>query len=95
MLPEIPTETLRLFAHYDQEALGTDEASDFVVLRLAEEGDRADLAWLVGRVGVARLTAVFERHGRRQLSARSRAFWQTVLDLEADAPSSGGDLWAP
>ena len=46
---------------------------------LLEDGDRADLAWLAGAVGVHELEAWFDRHAARRLSRRSRAFWAAAL----------------
>jgi hypothetical protein len=74
---ELPAGTLRLFAHDDPCAPGP--APDLVIARLLEDGDASDLAWLFGTVGEGRVGEWFAARGGRQLSARSRAFWQQVL----------------
>jgi hypothetical protein len=51
----------------------------YVLARLLEDGDRADLAWLCGRFSAADLAAWIERHGARRLSRRSLAFWAVTL----------------
>jgi hypothetical protein len=76
-----PASARRLFAHYDEAVLGKIDRS-FVVGRLLEEGERADLAWLLAQVGEQQLGAWATGPGTRQLSRRSRAFWSVVLDLE-------------
>jgi hypothetical protein len=52
----------------------------WVMARLLEDGDRADLAWLCGRLGEETLAAWLELHGARRLSRRSLAFWAVLLD---------------
>jgi len=62
--------------------------------RLLEDGDGADLAWLCETVPEAALADWLGRHGGRQLSRRSRAFWETVLDRRAGpAREARSDLW--
>ena len=79
----IPPATQRLFAHHPRSALETSDGGIFVALRLAEEGDRRDLRWLVERIGETELRRTLDRHGERQLSRRSLEFWRRVLDLAA------------
>ena len=89
-----PPTTRRLFAHYEPSALTERAALHFVVLRLAEEGDRDDLRWLVGRCGGERIADVLSRRGRRHLSRRSRAFWEVVFGLDVrGAGSSDSEPW--
>jgi hypothetical protein len=76
-----PTHALRLFPGHDE--TGLDPASPQVIARLFEDGDARDLAWLTGAVPEERLAAWLERHGGRQLSRRSRAFWEAVLGRPA------------
>jgi hypothetical protein len=70
-----------------------------VIARLLEDGDGADLAWLTETVAEDDLAAWLERHGGRQLSRRSRAFWEVVLATvpghSAGAASEAGDLLWP
>jgi hypothetical protein len=50
-----------------------------------EDGDAADLAWLLSTVREPVVADWFAQHGGRQLSKRSRAFWQVVLGRPADS----------
>lgn len=89
----LPTGALRLFPHHP-EPPDPDEHPDFVIERLLDEGDSADLAWLVGRFGEPRLRAWMAAHGVRRLSSRSRALWSLALGVEpAPAPPAAGELW--
>jgi hypothetical protein len=68
--------------------------SPWVIGRLLEDGDGADLAWLTESVPEADLAAWLERHGGRRLSRRSRAFWEVVLGRPAGpAAEAGAALW--
>lgn len=84
----LPAGARRLFPHYREEDL----TPDLLVARLLEDGGGDDLAWLVGVYGEERLAAWLVERGGRQLSARSRAFWQIVLGREAARPLAC-DLW--
>lgn len=80
------------------EALDPQAHAPFVIGRLLEDGDGADLAWLVRTYGRERLAAWLRTRGRRQLSRRSQAFWQILLETEAGPtePDSTGlahELW--
>ncbi|HYU33054.1 MAG TPA: hypothetical protein VEW48_12910 [Thermoanaerobaculia bacterium] len=89
---ERPAHALRLFPGHEES--GLDPASPQVIARLFEDGDARDLAWLTAAVPEARLAAWLGRHGGRQLSRRSRAFWETVLGRPASPPSGiGSALW--
>jgi hypothetical protein len=78
---EIPQETRRLFPGYTD----TDFTAGlpFLIARLLEDGDEADLRWLTRSVPETDLAAWLEQRGGRQLSIRSRAFWEAVLDRPA------------
>ncbi len=52
----------------------------YVLARLLEDGDRADLGWLCARLSADALAGWVERHGARRLSRRSLAFWAVTLD---------------
>ena len=89
---EIPPETRRLFPGYADADLA--EGLPFLIARLLEDGDEADLRWLTRNVPETELAAWLEQRGGRQLSVRSRAFWEAVLGR----PASGEvpirrDLW--
>jgi hypothetical protein len=90
----LPDGTRRLFAAYAEEDLAPELASSLLTARLLEDGDAADLAWLLGGTPEAEIAAWLARHGGRQLSARSRAFWEVVLGVEAGpVPPEAGSLW--
>jgi hypothetical protein len=62
--------------------------------RLLEDGDGADLTWLTAQIPEPEIAAWLARHGGRQLSRRSRAFWAAVLDILPGPPAPGSDaLW--
>ena len=85
----IPEETRRLFPGCD-----ADPGLPFLIARLLEDGDGADLRWLCRNVPESELAAWLESRGGRQLSVRSRAFWETVLDRPAGAEAPARkDLW--
>jgi hypothetical protein len=79
----LPAGARRLFPHYDEADLTLERARFPLIARLLEDGDAADLAWLLGAVGEAAVADWFARHGGRQLSRRSRAFWEIVLGQPA------------
>jgi hypothetical protein len=86
---EIPPETRRLFPGYD-----SNPGLPFLIARLLEDGDEADLRWLTRNVPEAELTTWLEQRGGRQLSVRSRAFWEAVLGRPAGGEASiRKDLW--
>ena len=78
---EIPQETRRLFPGYADADLAA--GLPFLIARLLEDGDQADLRWLTRNVPETDLAAWLEQRGGRQLSNRSRAFWEAVLDRPA------------
>ncbi len=95
---EVTAGALRLFPDYDPEALAAPEARPLLSARLLEDGDSADLSWLVRTVPEAELAAWLGRRGARQLSVRSRAFWELMLGVAAGGadPETAGtarELW--
>ncbi len=78
-----PAQTPRLFPLHSVGVLPgpAEPVSDFVIGRVLEEGEEADLRWLTQRVSEARLGEWLEQRGKRQLSRRSYLFWQRLLDL--------------
>lgn len=87
-----PAEALRLFPHHEAEEVAAHP--QFVIGRLLEDGDGADLCWLFATVGEEAVRRWFAERGGRQLSARSRAFWRLALQSEPSAPATGSeDLW--
>lgn len=94
MDPSLPTSSHRLFAHYPDPHRLPDIAPEFVIARLFEEGDSRDLRWLIRRYPEERLAAWLQRKGARQLSHRSRSFWEIVLNRTASSPAARrGALW--
>lgn len=79
----LPAGARRLFPRYDEAELTFDRAGSLLIARLLEDGDAADLAWLLSEFPEPALAAWFSRHGGRQLSRRSRAFWEIVLGRPA------------
>jgi hypothetical protein len=78
------------------EALDLDRPLDRARILAAalEDGDRDDLAGLAARLTRDEIGRWFDRHGRRRLSRRSRAFWAAVLGrpFEPAAPIAEA-LW--
>ena len=94
MRPALPHGARRLFPHHEESALDPAPGSPLLLARLLEDGDAADLAWLTAQVSEADLAGWLERHGGRQLSRRSRAFWEVVLGRKAaPSPQTGSLLW--
>ncbi|HEX4496016.1 MAG TPA: hypothetical protein VIE43_10150 [Thermoanaerobaculia bacterium] len=90
----LPAGTQRLFAAYAEEDLTSERGRALLIARLLEDGDAADLAWLLSTFSEPEIAAWLERHGGRQLSRRSRAFWQVVLGVEASAANPDAEaLW--
>lgn len=90
----LPASTRRLFAHYEVDDLESATALPFAIGRLLEEGDRADLLWLIQRAPEPVLRDWVERHGSRHLSNRSRAFWRLLLGVEQTITARPeGDVW--
>jgi hypothetical protein len=86
--PALPAGARRLFPDYEDADLSSERAPSLLISRLLEDGDASDLAWLLRTFPEAEIAAWVERHGGRQLSRRSRAFWQVVLGVEAKLPES-------
>jgi hypothetical protein len=83
----LPEGTSRLFAGYAEDDLRGEEGRSLLLARLLEDGDSADLRWLVREVGAEALGDWLAEHGGRQLSARSRSFWALVLDRAPSRPA--------
>jgi len=90
----VPPQVRQRFFGYDEHALLSAEHRPFLVGRLLEEANADELRWLVQLVGRDALAQFLTRHGGRQLSQRSRAFWERVLGVEsAPASSLARELW--
>jgi hypothetical protein len=91
----LPEGTRRLFSHYDEADLTPERGGSLLIARLLEDGDAADLAWLLQTFPEPELAGWLERHGGRLLSARSRAFWTNVLGCPAagQAGPEAAALW--
>ena len=79
----LPDGARRLFPAYDEADLSPQSAPSLLIARLLEDGDAADLAWLLETIQEPAVADWFARHGGRQLSVRSRAFWEVVLGRPA------------
>jgi hypothetical protein len=79
----VPARTRRLFTAWDEADLTPGRAPALLIARTLEDGDAADLAWLLATFPEPEVAAWLARHGGRQLSRRSRAFWQVALGVEA------------
>lgn len=94
MSEKLPTNALRLFAHYEDAELLPSISPELVIPRLLEEGDASDLRWLVKRYPEPRLASWLDHHATRLLSRRSRSFWRIVLDRpDPSAAGPGEQLW--
>jgi hypothetical protein len=80
---EIPAATLRLFPHHAPEDLDPARGQSLLIARLLEDGDSSDLTWLHRLLPEAAVADWLEGQGGRQLSVRSRAFWEVVLGRRA------------
>lgn len=84
----------RLFASYEEGDLTPERGGSLLIARLLEDGDSADLSGLAARVSEPVLADWLGAHGGRQLSRRSRAFWEIVLGREAGPSVPGArELW--
>lgn len=89
-----PAGTRRLFPGDEVEALLGPEGAGEVIARVLEEGDSADIRWLVRRYTVEALREWVRRCGGRRLSRRSRRFWEALLDVRCVEPSPvATELW--
>ena len=90
-----PAGTRRLFTAWDEADLTPGRAPSLLISRTLEDGDAADLAWLLATFPEPEVAAWLARHGGRQLSRRSRAFWQLVLGTTAAPRLPEADLLWP
>lgn len=91
-LERMPAGTRRLVAGYGDDAL--ERGAAWVIPRLLEDGDAADLAWLFSELGEEAVARWLTARGGRQLSGRSRRYWATVLGAEPSPPHPlGEELW--
>lgn len=88
-----PEGTRRLFSHYDEADLTPERGGSLLISRLLEDGDAADLAWLLETFPEPELAGWLAHHGGRLLSARSRAFWANVLGCPAGPAEPEAALW--
>jgi hypothetical protein len=95
VISPVPTGTRRLFTAWDEADLAPERAPGLLLARILEDGDAADLAWLLGALPEPEVAAWLVRHGGRQLSRRSRAFWQVALGVETAPGLPSADLLWP
>jgi hypothetical protein len=87
-------ERFRLFPHHEEEAVDAPKTLPFVLARLLEDGDSSDLRALFAEVPEPEVAFWLASRGGRQLSTRSRAFWEVVLGTPASPPSPvSSALW--
>jgi hypothetical protein len=84
----------RLFAAEEEATLLAVPPAPRVIARLLEDGDSADLRALLASMPLRDLRIWVDRHGARQLSRRSLAFWQVLLALPGAAtPAPRNPYW--
>ena len=90
---DLPPGVRRLFS--DRGAIDPEDPASrvFITLRLAEEGDREDLRWLLRCLNEIELRRIVARFGPRQLSRRSLEFWRRILDLDTRQDETGSEIW--
>jgi len=92
--PHLPARTRRLFAHYEKPEGFAHQAPAFMIGRILEEGDSADLEWLFKQFSDYDLRSWLIQRGSRQLTRRSRLFWQMVFACAIpDPPPLSEQLW--
>jgi hypothetical protein len=92
-LTELPAAALRLFPHHEAADLALPAAAPFVIGRLLEDGDRADLRWLLAALPEAAVAGWLASRGGRGLSRRSRAFWELVVGPAVPPDPAAAELW--
>lgn len=90
-IPPLPESARRLFPGYSD--MDIERGRSLLISRLLEDGDSADLAWLCRAIPEDELAAWLESRGGRQLSVRSRAFWEVVLGRRAGVHPERSPLW--
>lgn len=91
----LPAATARLFPHERPEDVADPAHRPFLIARLLEAGDRADLRWLSAEVDESALAACLAARGDL-LSRRSAAFWRLLLDGDlAPAAADAEATWPP
>jgi hypothetical protein len=91
---QLPDRTRHLFADYPDPDGLTELYPEFVIGRILEEGDSADLEWLFRRFEESEIVGWLDKYGSRQLSRRSRSFWSLVLEHPIDRPPPiNVELW--
>lgn len=94
-LHHLPPRTRRLFAHYEEPESIAHRAPTFVIGRILEEGDSDDLEWLFAQFSEDDLLSWLSQRGARQLTRRSRLFWQLVFDCALPGPPPPSEqLWS-
>ncbi|HVR11624.1 MAG TPA: hypothetical protein VMW75_26505 [Thermoanaerobaculia bacterium] len=98
-MEDLPPAARRLFgepgaaaAAGEMAALDAAAPDPYVLARLLEDGDRADLEWLCRRLPAGDLASWIERHGARRLSRRSLAFWALALERDDLLPERSPQL---
>lgn len=91
---KIPAETLRLFPNDALDELECEKSRAYVVTRLLESGDSADLEYLLSKIDEELLRRHLRQRGGRQIDRRSRAFWSLLLGVSCgESHTLAEDLW--
>jgi len=89
-----PAMAHRLFGHYGDFDHLIAQTPDFVIGRVLEDGSGKDLVWLTSVFSETQIAAWHQLRGPRQLSRRSRLFWDVVLNHHTDNPPKINiELW--
>ena len=95
MSVDLPSETSRLFPHYELSEGMAEHAPDLVIAKVLEEGDQTDLRWLTTAFPEEDLRFWLLEHADRLLTRRSRSFWRLILDLPHSEEAPPGELLWP
>ena len=89
-----PVTVQRLLGHYGDFEHLLAETPGFVIGQVLEEGCGQDLVWLTRVFPEDQIVAWLQSRGPRQLSRRSRLFWERVLSYAiGDPPKINNELW--
>ena len=95
MAVDLPSETSRLFPHYETPEQWVERSPGLLIGKVLEEGNQRDLRWLTRTYTDEDLRSWLQDHGHRLLTRRSRAFWYLLLGLPGPETSEPGELLWP
>ncbi|PIP57775.1 hypothetical protein COX03_01290 [Candidatus Woesebacteria bacterium CG22_combo_CG10-13_8_21_14_all_39_10] len=82
MTSKLPRKFYRYFWDVDPTKVNLHRGADFVVKRILEHGQTADLRWVVNRYGTGAIKQVLFKY--RDLSRKTGLFWSHILDIPKD-----------